>query len=84
MRTQVLALFPQDISKLSAQCYGSYSVIEKEMLEKRKKKRQFFVNMLKQWVTPAHILTGMTVQEVDKDAEQLPVCTLDQTEVDRW
>ena len=74
----VLVLLPTSSSKLLAQWQGPYQVEKKvgkvnyvvDMADRRKRKRIFHVNMLKQWHTPTH--TNYLAEEVD-DEEDVPV-----------
>ena len=82
---EVLVLLPEDTSKLTAQWHGPYIVVEKvssisyriRMPERRKKIRQFHVNMMKKWNSPKNLMTVMVAQEDLQDDKELPVCTLD-------
>jgi len=82
---QVLALMPDDSDNLTAQWLGPYTVVEKvspvsyriETPERRKKTRQFHINMLREWKTPASILAVMCTDEPEEDKGELSLCTLD-------
>ena len=75
--TQVLALIPDGQDKLSAQWHGPYTILEQvspvsyriETPERKKKTRQFHVNMLKKWTTPTNVMNVMVAQEAEDDDE---------------
>lgn len=83
--TQVLALMPDNSNNLTAQWQGPYTVLERvspvsyriETPERRKKVRQFHINMLREWTTPASILAVMCINEPEDDKGELRLCTLD-------
>ena len=83
--SQVLVLIPDETDNLTAQWHGPYTILEKvspvsyriETPERRKKVRQFHINMLKEWTTPASILTVMCAQEMEEEDGELELCTLE-------
>ena len=78
---QVLVLLPTSTNKLLAQWQGPYEVVKKigkvdyliHMYDRRKKRRVFHINMLKQWYIPTD--TGYFTEEVSPDYadEDIPV-----------
>ena len=78
---QVLVLLPTSTNKLLAQWQGPYEVVKKigkvdyliHMYDRRKKRRVFHVNMLKQWYIPTD--TGYFTEEGSPDYadEDIPV-----------
>ena len=74
---QVLVLLPAGHDKLSAQWQGPYTVTGKvspvsytiDMVDKRKRHRQFHVNMMKAWHTPTAAVLAVSVQDDDLDEE---------------
>ena len=76
---QVLVLLPTSTNKLVAQWQGPYEVVKKigkvnylvHMYDRRKKKRIFHTNMLKQWYVPTE--TGYLVDiSVDSHEDDIP------------
>ncbi|XP_064399260.1 uncharacterized protein LOC135345747 [Halichondria panicea] len=82
---QVLVLLPTSSNKLLAQWQGPYEVVKPigkvdyliHMYDRRKKRRIFHVNMLKQWYVPTN--TGYIAEEIEADYvdEDIPTWTDD-------
>ena len=80
---QVLVLLPTSSNKLLAQWQGPYEVVKPigkvdyliHMYDRRKKRRIFHVNMLKQWYVPTN--TGYIAEEIQADYvdEDIPTWT---------
>ena len=76
MGDQVLILLPTSTRKLMASWQGSYGITTKvtpvtyevNMHDKRKKKRIFYVNMLKEWNMPTTLCLWM--KEVNEEGEE--------------
>ena len=77
---QVLVLLQTSTHKLLAQWQGPYQVLKKvgevgylvDMHDRRKRRRIFHINMLREWVVPAS--TGYWMEEVEEiDEEDVPV-----------
>ena len=78
---QVLVLLPTSTSKSMASWQGPYSITKKvtpvtyevNMHDKRKKKRIFHVNMLKEWNMPTTVC--LWTEEVNEEGEEeIPLC----------
>jgi hypothetical protein len=75
---QVLVLLPTSTSKLLAQWQGPYPVLRRigetnyqiDMVDKRKRKRIFHVNMLRKWHTPT-VSSMWTGDEPDAEADEV-------------
>ena len=73
---QVLVLLPTSTNKLLAQWQGPYEVVrrcgsvdyEVKMSDRRKQKRIFHVNMLRQWYSPVEV-AGVAIESVEGSEE---------------
>ena len=85
---QVLVLLPVGSDKLSAQWQGPYTVLKQvspvsyciDMHDKRKRQRQFHVNMLKEWHSPAAAVLEVAIadqqQPPSMDGEDMEFVTV--------
>jgi ribosomal protein L21E len=77
----VLVLLPTSTSKLLAQWQGPYQVLKRvgrvsylvDMRDKRKRKRIFHVNMLKEFHVHRPAETGYWMEEVQEDDSDIPM-----------
>lgn len=82
---QVLVLLPVGSDKLSAQWQGPYTVLKKvspvsyciDMHDKKKRRRQFHVNMLKEWHTPAAAVLQVAIMDQQQsDGDDIDCATV--------